>query len=80
MSEMSPEMPNSWTSNELIDDRPLDEMTHEEYVAWYLEYMQSVPEDNIMLVSGLPMEIHDNPEAFNDFVTVFQQLKRQGMV
>ena len=79
MSEVSPE--SSWAvpSSELVD-KPLDEMSQDEYVAWYLEYMKSVPEENVMLVSGLPLEIEDDPKAFYDFVTAFQQLKRQGVV
>lgn len=79
MSEMAPESHWAVPVNELAD-KPLDEMTQDEYVAWYLEYMKSVPEENIMMVSGLPLEIEDDPHAFYDFVTAFQQLKRQGLI
>lgn len=65
-------------TKELVD-KPIDEMSQDEYVAWHLEYMKTVPESNIMLISGVPMEIHDDPEAFYEYVTVFQQLKRQGL-
>jgi hypothetical protein len=65
-------------SKELVD-KPIDEMTQGEYVAWHLEYMRTVPEENIMMVSGMPTEIVDDPKAFYDYVTAFQQLKRQGL-
>lgn len=78
MSEMSPESPSAWHS-ELVD-KPLEDMTYQEYAAWYLEYMGSVPEENTMFISGMPLEIEDDPEAFKAFVIAFQQLKRQGMV
>lgn len=79
MSERASESPWAVPPSELVD-KPLDMMSQDEYVAWYLEYMKSVPEENIMMVSGLPLEIEDNPKAFYDFVTAFQQLKRQGVV
>ena len=79
MSERAAE--SSWHKppSELVD-KPLDEMSQDEYVAWYLEYMKSVPEENVMMISGVPLEVEDDPKAFYDFVTAFQQLKRQGVV
>lgn len=77
MSERGPE--RQWDDIGLVD-KPLDEMSYEEYVAWYKEYMKSVPEENIMIMSGMQIEIEDDPEAFRAFVTAFQQLKRQGIV
>lgn len=78
MSEMSPENPWSGPTSEL-SDKPLYQMSKEEYVAWYLDYMKTVPEENIMMISGMPMEINDDAEAFHNHVAAYQQLRRQGM-
>jgi hypothetical protein len=78
MSEMAPDSKWEKPSRELVD-KPIDEMSQDEYVAWHLEYMKTVPEENIMMISGVPMEIHDDPEAFYNYVTAFQQLIRQGL-
>ena len=79
MPERFPETPWRKPLTELADG-PLGEMSQDDYVAWYLEYMKTVPEENTMMVSGLPLEIVDDPQAFYDFVNAFQQLKRQGVV
>jgi hypothetical protein len=65
-------------AKELVD-KPIDEMSQDEYIAWHLEYMKTVSEDNIIIISGVPREIDDDPEAFYEYVTAFQQLKRQGL-
>lgn len=64
---------------ELVD-KPISEMTLHERQAWYLEYMKSVPEENIMMVSGMMMEIEEDSKAFSDYVMAFQQLMKQGLV
>lgn len=65
---------------EHLVQKPLEEMTIEERLAWYMEYMKTVDEDNVMMVSGMPIEVTDDPQAFADFVASYQPLKRQGGV
>jgi hypothetical protein len=79
MTERYPRTP--WHRNlDELADKPLGDMSQDEYVAWYLEYMKTVPEENVMMMSGLPIEIEEDPKAFYDFVTAIQQLKRVGVV
>lgn len=78
MSEINPEKHTPVLHPELVD-KPIPEMSQDEYVAWYLEYVKTVPEENIMMISGVPIEIEDDYQAFTDYVTVFQQLKRQEL-
>ncbi len=48
--------------------KPIMQMTLPEYKAWYKEYMKTVPEDNIMILSGQLIEVEDDPEKFDAFV------------
>ncbi|HEX8390155.1 MAG TPA: hypothetical protein VF597_01935 [Candidatus Saccharimonadales bacterium] len=77
MSEMGPESRPTVPGMELADTS-IPEMSSEEYLARYREYMKSVPEENVMMISGCLIEIEDDLNAFNDFVTASQLSKRQG--
>ena len=67
MSEAFHERPQELTVE--LSEKPLGDMTTDEQIAWYLKYMKTVDDENVMMLSGMPIEIHDDPEAFADFVT-----------
>lgn len=48
--------------------KPIMKMTLPEYKAWYREYMSTVDEENIMMISGQLIEVNDDPYRFKTFV------------
>lgn len=64
---------------ETLVDKPVADMSLPEWKAWYLEYMKTVPEENVMMLSGMPIETTDDPQAFEAFVeTKLEEMRGQS--